>query len=349
VAYTTIDDPSAYFQTALWTGNASARSIILDGNSDMQPDWVWIKRRNSARNHALLDSVRGGSKQLISNLNNAEGTDAQLITSFDSDGFSLGTSNDCNSSSDTFVGWSWKASGSTASNTDGSITSTVSVNTTSGFSIVKYDGTRPSASTVGHSLGATPSVIWFKSLNAAQGWRCWFGNGGFDNQSFLTLNSTGAKDTGQSNIMNNTAPTSTVFTVGDDADSQNTNMIAYCFTDIKGFSKSGSYTGNGSTDGTFVYTGFKPAWIMGKRTDSANNWYMFDSTRNTSNVTDKKLRADETTAENVNSAKTIDILSNGFKVRSSDEEFNASGGSYIYMAFAEKPFVTSGGIPTTAR
>ena len=351
MAYTTIDDPSAYFQTALWTGNASARSIILDGNSDMQPDWVWIKRRNSARNHAVLDSVRGGSKQLKSNSSDAEGTDAQLITSFDSDGFSLGTSSDCNSSSDTFVGWCWKASGSTASNTDGSITSTVSASTTAGFSIVSYTGTGANA-TVGHGLGAAPQVFIIKNRSASGEWPMYHEDLTNAEQVSLFWADTGAVSGTSALRYNNTAPTSSVFSLGSSSlyNGSGNNMIAYCFAGTGNkFFKAGSYTGNGSTDGVFCFTGMRPAWIMGKRTDVANNWYIFDSTRNTFNATDKKLRADTSEAENVNSAKTIDILSNGFKVRSSDEEFNASGGSYIYMAFAEKPFVTSGGIPTTAR
>jgi hypothetical protein len=349
MAYTTIDDPSAYFQTALWTGNGSARSITLDGNSDMQPDWVWIKRRNSARNHAVLDSVRGGSKQLKSNSSDAEGTDAQLITSFDSDGFSLGTSSDCNSSSDTFVGWCWKASGSTASNTDGSITSTVSASTTAGFSIVSYTGTGANA-TVGHGLGAAPQVFIIKNRSASGEWPMYHEDLTNAEQVSLFWADTGAVSGTSALRYNNTAPTSSVFSLGSSSlyNGSGNNMIAYCFAEKQGYSKMGSYIGNGNADGTFIFTGFKPAFLLIKnKTSSSTNWHIYDNKRLGYNVDNDMQRANLNNADQTDD--DLDILSNGFKLRRVTSALSTNGDTYIYMAFAENPFVTSTGIPTTAR
>jgi len=356
MAYTTIDDPTAYFQTALWTGNGSARSITLDGNSDMQPDWVWIKRRNSARNHALLDSVRGGSKQLISNSTAAEGTDAQLITSFDSDGFSLGTSNDCNSSSDTFVGWSWKAGTSftnDASSTGiGTIDSTGSVNQTAGFSIVSYTGNATDNASVKHGLNTAPKMVIIKDLSDTSTWGVWhqtLTNGGYK----LTLNTNSAQvdDSAFIGGSNRAIPTSSVFFLGSGGGGNGTNAnIAYCFSEVKGYSKVGSYTGNGNVDGTFVHTGFKPAWILTKCIDTARNWNIRDNKINPFNVTEAFLEANGSTAEQTDPGySSIDILSNGFKHRGVGGDTNVSGDDYIFMAFAESPFVTSTGVPATAR
>ena len=349
-AYTTIDDPSAYFKDKLFTGTGRSNADTFnDTDTDMQPDLVWIKSRDDTNEHYISDSVRGTGKEIYSSLSNAEVSDANGVTAFGSDGFTVGTGTGLNGSSDSNVAWCWKGGGSASSNSNGSITSSVSANTTSGFSVVKFDGSRPSASTVGHGLGATPSVIWFKALNAAQGWRCWFGNAGFNNQTFISLHSNAAQDTSQANIMNNTAPTSSVFTVGDDADSQNTNMIAYCFTDILGFSKSGKYTGNGNADGTFIYTGFRPAWIMIKNSSrSSENWNIIDNKRDGYNGSNENL------APNLNGAESSgnnrwDILSNGFKCRDTNNEVNNSGDTYIYMAIAEASFVNSNGVPCNAR
>ena len=347
MAYTTIDLPTDYFNTKLWTGDGNTTQAI--SGIGHQPDFVWIKNRNlSSAPNLLFDSVRGANKALVANNDNAEASVSGYLNSFDSDGFTVGNDGAVNGSGDTYVSWNWLAGGSASSNSNGSITSSVSANTTAGFSIVSYTGTGSNA-TVGHGLGVAPSVIILKGLVGTREWAVYHtGLGG--NTYGIHLNTTAARST-ETSWWNSTSPTSSVFTIGTsgNANDSGNGMIAYCFAEKKGFSKFGSYTGNGSTDGVFCFTGMRPAWIMGKRTDVANNWYIFDSTRNTFNATDKKLRADTSEAENVNSAKTIDILSNGFKLRSSDGEFNASGGSYIYMAFAESPFVTSTGIPTTAR
>ena len=349
MAYTTIDDPSAYFQTVLWTGNGSARSITLDGNSDMQPDWVWLKRRNSARNHALLDSVRGGTKQLISNSTAVEGTDAQLITSFDSDGFSLGTSNDCNSSGDTFVGWNWLAGGTASSNTDGSITSSVSANTTAGFSIVSWTGNGSNGATIGHGLGVTPAIVITKRRSAVGDWLV--GGSLIDTvrggaNSLLLLNGNNAMD---SNSEVYQTFSSTTFQVGTNeyANTSGSTMISYCFAEKKGYSKFGSYTGNGNADGPFIYTGFKPAWLLAKKSSGTADWFLIDNKRSTINPTNHQLEANSSAAEDASGR--FDFLSNGFKCVSSSTGSNGSGTTYIYMAFAESPLVTSTGIPATAR
>jgi len=349
MAYTTIDDPTAYFQTKIYTGNGSSRSITFDGNTDMQPDWSWFKARSQAYNHALFDSVRGATKLIRSNQNNAEETHATTLTSFDSNGFSLGGGDAfTNVNTETYASWHWKASGSTASNTDGSITSTVSANTTAGFSILTFTGTGSSA-TVGHGLGAVPKMILFKKTSGAQGWGVY--HAGVGNTGALRLDGTDATDT-TSNYFNNTSPTSSVFTVNTNNSVNNSGgtMLAYCFAEKKGYSKFGSYTGNGNADGTFVYTGFRPAWILVKRFDGGtDSWIMQDNKRNTYNPLDIYIYANLSNAENQSSAHNLDFLSNGFKPRVTTSTVNTSGGTYIYMAFAENPFVSSGGIPCTAR
>ena len=345
MAYTTIDLPTDYFNTVLYTGNGSTQSITGVG---FQPDWVWCKSRSQADNHAIFDSVRGGQQQLRSNTTGAELTRTNAISSFDSDGWSMGSQPEMNSNTITYVAWNWLAGGSASSNTDGSITSSVSANTTAGFSIVTYTGNGVSGATVGHGLSATaPKVVLIKKRNAADPWTML--NTNVDLQKYLRLddNSSQVSDP----MFNNTAPTTSVFTV--DADGQvngNTNtFVAYCFSEVKGFSKFGTYVGNANTDGPFVYTGFKPAWIMVKAIDAAKSWYMWDNKRSTSgsNVVDDQLLADTTDSEFDGS--NIDMLSNGFKFRGSGSGEQGSGTNYIYMAFAESPFVSSGGIPTTAR
>ena len=351
MAYTTIDDPTIYFNTKLYTGNGGTNAITGVG---FQPDWVWIKDRDTSQHQRLADVVRGVKKNLKSDQTDAENTTDSNngLQSFDSDGFTLTQdSNDhgYNASGSSQVSWNWKAGGSASSNTDGSITSSVSVSTDAGFSIVSYTGTGSSA-TVGHGLGAVPSVMIFKNRIDTTNWVVYHHkNTSAPETDYLYLNRTNATSDYQHHF-NDTAPTSSVFTLGYDngVNDSSDAMIAYCFSEIKGYSKFGSYTGNGGSQ-NFIYTGFKPAWIIGKRTDVTNNYYMFDNKRNTFNVTDAKLRADQSSAENVNSGKTIDFISNGVNIKSSDEEFNASGGTYIFMAFAESPLVNSKGVPNNAR
>jgi hypothetical protein len=353
MAYTTIDDPSAHFHTQLYSGTGSAQSITNDANAgDFQPDWVWVKKRTggTARNHTLTDSTRGATKGLFSSLNDAEATNAQGLTSFNSDGFSVGTYNNFNESDGTYVAWQWKANGgTTSSNSDGSITSTVQANTTAGFSIVTYTGTGSNA-TVGHGLGATPKAYLVKNRTDASDWFVYHGSLGTPVNEYIQLNTTNAVGSNSGTWNSNT--TSSVFGLGNVFSANNgssKNYVAYVFAEKQGYSKIGSYTGNGNDDGPFVYTGFKPAWLLIKRTDSAQNWNLHDNKRSTFNTTKADLFPNLNNAEETGNGNFIDFLSNGFKHRASTNSLNASSGDFIYMAFAEHPFVSSKGVPVTAR
>ena len=350
MAYTTIDDPSKYFQTLLYSGNASdSRALTNDGNSDLQPDLVWIKERSSTSAHKLLDSTRGVGLALGSNTSSADESFA-FLSSFDSDGFTIGTSDgSTNASGDTYVAWQWKANGGTrTTNTESGDNPAggYQVNTTAGFSIVDYVGTG-GAGTKAHGLGAIPEVVIIKNRDRSAQWAVYHKDIGAT--KFLELSTTAAEGTDA--MFNDTAPTSTVFSVGGSSNTTNAdgeNLMAYCFKAIQGYSKFGFYTGNGDADGTFVYTGFKPAWVMWKRTDGGTNmWQIMDTTRNTYNVMDKYLQANATNAEA--DYDFVDFLSNGFKHRHTSSHSNGDGETYVYMAFAEQPFVTSGGVPCTAR
>ena len=345
MAYTTIDNPELYFQTKLYTGNSGTNAITLDGSENMQPDWIWIKERGADGFHVLTDTVRGITKQLYSNDAQVENTNIFSITAIGSNGFTLGNRADVNNNSDTYVAWNWKAGGTASSNTDGSITSTVSANTTSGFSILTFTGTG-SVSTIGHGLSATPKVMITKARDGAgHSWSVYHAGISSDAETdVIYLEGTGAAFD-NATFWNDTAPTSSVFTAGTAFTSN--DYIAYCFAEKKGFSKFGSYTGNGSTDGTFVYTGMKPAFVMVKRTDSTSDWLVCDNKRPGFNPIDDKLFANTDQAEDPYEA--FDFVSNGFKITSSGTGHNASGANMIYMAFAENPFVTSTGIPTCAR
>ena len=351
MAYTDIDDPTAYFQTKIYTGNgANDTAITFDGNSNLQPDFLWIKNRSEAQSHALFDSVRGATKRVTSNGSGAESTENTNLDSFDTNGFTVDNELIVNGSSDLMVAWGWKANGSGSANTDGSISSTVSANTTSGFSIVKFTGNGSAGATIGHGLNSTPSMIILKDRDLSKNWNCYHKGIDSNPQNFtIRLNSSDAKLDTPSNGWNDTAPTSSVFSIGDgtQVNTSGSNMIAYCFAEKKGFSKFGSYTGNGNDNGTFVYTGFKPAFLLIKRTDSTGAWHMADSVRDPDNPHDHALTSNTSNAEST-SATWFDILSNGIKLRYTGAH-NQSGGNYIYMAFAENPFVTSTGIPSCAR
>ena len=357
MAYTNIDDPSAYFQTALYTATASAQSITNDGNSDLQPDFIWFKRRNSTVVHAYFNSTTGNNKYLYTGNGDspAEVTASagEGLLTFDSDGFSLGTHQGVtNASGGTYVAWQWKANGGTTtafSESGSNPGGTRQTNTDAGFSIISYTGTG-SNGTIAHGLPSTPEFIIFKRRDAANFWCVWHQAIGDDYKLALQLDA-GLDADGA--FMASTLPTSTNITVG--GASVNTNAdggtyICYAFSPIQGYSKFGSYVGNGSTNGPFVYTGFKPAFIMRKRTDGSGGWDILDYKRDPTNLADQFLTADANGAEsNYLDIFSIDILSNGFKFRTNRYESNQSGSTYIYMAFAENPFVTSTGIPTTAR
>jgi hypothetical protein len=346
MAYTTINKGSSYFDTSLWTGTGATQSIT---SLNFQPDWLWVKSRSTASNHRSQNSVTGVTKGLNPNQTVAETTLTDCVTSFNSNGFTLGADSQgyVNTSSRTYVGWSWLASNTTTANTAGTISSTVSANTTAGFSIVSYTGNGSAGATVGHGLGAVPKMMIHKDrTTGGYQWGIYTSTlGPTKNLNFTT----GASNTATS-YYNDTAPTSTVFSLGTNVgyNANTDSYIAYCFADVKGFSKMGSYTGNGSADGTFIYTGFKPAFVMIKRTDSESQWVMLDSTRNTYNVTNLELYPNANDAEATGS-RAIDILSNGFKIRTSGADINGSGGTMIYMTFASNPFVSSTSIPTTAR
>jgi hypothetical protein len=346
MAYTDIDKSDDYFNTVLYTGNSSTQAIAVG----FQSDWVWCKPRTNTGSHFLSDSVRGGTKVIVSNTTATEITRSNNIQSFTSTGYTLGADGTSNYNGDATVSWNWKAGTSFTNDASatgiGTIDSTGSVNQDAGFSIVSFDLSGQSGNeTIKHGLNSAPKVIITKRLSGGAGdWTSYFGAIG---NSYLVLNNTSAAAT-SSSFMNNTAPTSSVFTVGDPSWWGANPFIAYCFSEKKGYSKFGSYTGNGSSNGTFVYTGFKPAFMLFKRTDGATSWIIMDNKRNTYNPAGLSLFPNSSDAE-YNYGDRIDILSNGFKNRNSGSDFNASGGSYIYMAFAENPFVTSTGVPACAR
>jgi len=351
MAYTDIDDPSAYFQTTLYTGNGGTQSITNTGNSDLQPDWIWIKARNEAEHHNLIDSVRGNTKVVYSSLSGAEDTTSIQVTGFASDGFALGSGTNTNKNNITYVAWQWKAgtsfSNDASSTSVGTIDSTGSVSTDAGFSIITYAGTG-SAGTIAHGLGAALKMIIFKNRSTEEDWGVW--HQGFPNNGYIALNTANDQRTNNT-FMNNTIPTSSVFSVGNNTrtGSNSHNFVAYCFAEKQGYSKFGSYTGNGNADGPFIYTGFQPAFVMTKRTDGSGDWAMMDTARNPFNVMNIYQKAHAAEADSTDESFNIDSVSNGFKIRYNNGNYNADGGAYLYMAFAADPFVTSTGVPATAR
>ena len=344
MAYTNIDKSSLHFNTKLYTGNNSTNAQTGVG---FQPDLIWFKRRDSGAQHSLFDAVRGVTKGLASNATDAESTISDALTSFDSDGFTLGSDsgNFINFNSATYAAWNWKANGSGSSNGNGSISSTVSANTTAGISIVTFTGTGSNA-TVGHGLGAVPKCMWVKGRGNATAWNIYHASLGANKH--LNFDSTDAEQS-YTNRFNDTDPTSTVFTIGTDAETNPSGgtMVAYCFAEKTGFSKFGSYTGNGNANGSFVYTGFKPAFVIIKNTGASQNWTMNNNKSLGYNPDNNILFPNTTGAENT--GDNIDLLSNGFKIRWDDAVNNDGSATYIYMAFAEAPLVGSNNVPATAR
>jgi len=355
--YTAIDDPSAYFQTVLYTGNNTANHAITnDGNSDLQPDMLWIKSRDAAHSHWLVDSNRGVTKGFFVESSDAERTSLATrdVASFDTDGFTVGVpyqSSSTNSNASTKVAWQWKANGgTTTSNTDGSITSTVQANQDAGFSIITYTGNGTAGATFGHGLGVAPSMVIVKKRSAtplADSWGVW--HQGLTSAAYNLLLNTTAAESNSWNVWNSTEPTSSVITVSNDSTGNYNGQpyIAYCFASKQGYSKFGKYVGNGNTNGAFVYTGFKPAFVMTKNISATDSWVIMDEKRSPSNVANKYLLPNSDGAEGTN-FDMFDFVSNGFKCRRATSQ-NTSGNTFIYMAFAENPFTTSTGIPTTAR
>ena len=349
MAYTTIDDPSVYFQTTLYTGNGGTQSITNTGNSDLQPDWIWIKSRNEAEHHNLVDSVRGNTKVVYSSLTGAEDTTSIQVTSFASDGFALGSGTNTNKNTITYAAWQWKAGTSftnDASSTGiGTIDSAGSVNQDAGFSICTYTGTG-SAGTIKHGLNKKPTFWMTKARSEARAWYGW--HQGFALGDVVNFNSTNAATTDTS-LFSTTAPTSSVYNVGTSVGTNNSGItfVNYLFHDVAGYSKFGSYTGNGNADGTFVYTGFKPALIIFKNADSGSaDWVLYDNKRDGFNSNNIALYPNANAADDT--GNDPDILSNGFKQRATGSDRNGNGENIIYMAFAENPFVTSGGLPGLA-
>ena len=328
-----ISNGSAHFQTVTYTGNGGTNTIT---GLSFKPDFVWIKGRSGATDHALYDAVRGTTLDLASNTTAAETTQSTGLTSFNSDGFTLGALSKVNTNSATYVAWCWKAGGAGTVNNVGTIQSNVSANATAGFSVVTYTGTGANA-TVGHGLGVAPSMIIVKNRDVNWSWRVYHSS--LANTQILYLDATSAATT-DATAWNSTSPTSSVFSVGSSGgvNESTKKLVAYCFAAVAGYSAFGSYTGNGSADGPFVFTGFRPRYIMIKRTDTTNSWVIYDTARIDYNVNDLRLYPNLSNAEGANQGAGLDILSNGWKARNIDAQNNASGGTYIYAAFAEVPF-----------
>jgi len=355
--YTNIDDPSAHFQTALWAGNSSTQTITNDGNSDLQPDWVWNKSRTTTNVHLSQDSTIGATGGVYRYLQpdntaaEAVQTDGDGITSLNSDGFSLGygNSNSWNATGKNYVAWQWKANGgTTSSNTDGTLTggATVQANTDAGFSIITYTGTSQTNPTVGHGLNQAPEIVIVKNRDLARNWAVGATAVGWT--KYLRLDTENG-EVANSGWWGNQDSTSTTVGLGTASQTAgNTyDYVMYAFHSVQGFSKIGTYRGNSDASGPFIYTGFKPAWVMIKKSTGSGGWVILDNKRNTLNVVDKKLAASVNDAEST--VSILDFVSNGFKLRVSNSPQNQTGGTYLYMAFAENPFVTSTGIMGTAR
>ena len=330
--YTTIDDSSVYFQTTLFSGNATDNTAITHGgNSDLEADWTWIKCRSgaqAAQPHWIFDSVRGATKPLLTNGNNPEDTEGGSLKSWQSNGFTLGLNNEINGGSSAYASWNWKES------------------TTAGFDIISYTGTGSNID-LSHNLSAIPDWIMIKARSGDDAWRIYSKAMGFANR--LVLSEAGASSTNALGL--DSAPTSSVINIGTDTACTNQNnktYICYAFKNVQGFSKFGTYKGNGNANGVFAFTGFKVGFVMIKKTDGSENWKIWDNKRPGFNDLNYQQNVNAAEAESDSSNNRLDLLSNGFKLRGSGDTFNSSGGNYIYMAFAENPLTTSTGIPATA-
>ena len=345
MAYTTIDKPSDYFNTKIYTGNNGSQTITGVG---FQPDWVWFKSRTTTDSHYLVDSVRGNTKYIRSQTNTAEETNSTAVTSFNSDGYALGSAGNVNDNAN-YVSWNWKASGTNISNSSGSNGATLASagikNDTAGISIVTYTGDG-NARTVFHGLSSCDMVI-HKCLNNAENWGVQHKDIGAAYQ--LQLDTTIAK-VDKSGNGSMALPASNVFSVNNSGQwGASRNYIAYAFRSVQGYSKFGSYIGNGNADGTFVYTGFKPSFVIRKKSSGAESWQMHDNKRDTFNVVYHRLLAEDSGSEYTSASNQLDFTAQGFKMRATNDGGNASGGTYIYMAFAESPFVNSNKVPNNAR
>ena len=326
MAYTTIDDPTAYFQTVIYTGNATARAITFDGNTDMQPDWVWGKQRSGTDSHQVSDSVRGATKKLNPDTTAAEDTTSTHVTAFNSNGFSVGTGGGYNGNTIAQVAWCWKKTA------------------TAGFDIVAYTGTG-SSNAVSHSLSATPNMMIIKNRDDTDSWYVWHQGLGAVATNYITLDTTGAASSVDNGIIALSSSNFTVNTRGD-VNENNMKYIAYCFAQKQGFSKIGSYIGTGSD--VFIHTGFKVGWLLVKNADNTNGWLVIDTKRSPANPQGKYIYANASSAEGT--VTYGEFFSNGFGWKGTGSvAVNQSGEKFIYYAIAENPFVTSTGVPATAR
>ena len=355
MAYTGINKSSEHFETLIYSGNASNPRTL--SGLDFQPDWVWLKNRTDSNGHTLADSIRGSNVSISSDSTAAEVTNKSdgHLDAFTSNGFTVGAGGDgdarINDDSHTYVAWNWKAGGSASSNSDGNITSSVSVNTTAGFSIVSYTGTG-GGKTVGHGLGVAPRVFFMKNRGSADyNWSVWHADLATPTTARLALNTTAAQ-ANNSSYWNDGVPGATILNLGSDAghNANGNTYIAYCFAEKQGFSKFGSYVGTAGNNATapFIHTGFKPAWFMVKNSNAASAWEIYDGKRNGFNPQVRQLRANEDAAEG-STDDLVDFHANGFKIRHQSTGINEDGDKFIYMAFAEEPFVSGTGVPGTAR
>ena len=344
MAFTTINNGSLFMNPKIYTGNGGTQTIT---DINFEPDLIYTKGRDLGESPWFTDNVVGLTKYRYSNGTGANSTYTTAVTGTNSDGYVLGDKNGFNNNTKTFVSWNWKANGTGSANTDGSISSTVSANTTSGFSIVSYAGSNSNV-TVGHGLGVTPKMIIFKNRDSVTSWTVYHESLG--NAKRLVLNTTGAEE-GTNQFSFGTSPTSSLFALGGgygDVNTSGANFVAYCFADVQGYSKFGSYTGNGNADGTFVYTGFKPSLLMLKNSSATADWVILDDKRNpTNDDAMKKLFPNDYRVEE--SGTYLDMLSNGFKLRTSGTDNNGNGNTLIYMAFASAPLVGTNNIPANAR
>jgi len=366
MAYTDIDDPSAYFTTLLYTGNATDnRNLTNDANAgDFKPDLLWIKERSSTSSHQLVDSTRGSSFALMSDSTAVEDEDANRVQAFQTNGFQVGTASTVNQDTITMVAWQWKVNGGTTTTNDvsstgvGSIDSVIQANTDAGISIVTYTGNGTEGASIAHGLGVAPELVIIKGRSHADDWPVFNGTSTTTSRSLHFQTTLAEIPVSSYNFWNlywdETRPSSTVVTLGVDAklNGNTRTFVGYCFNSIQGYSKIGKYIGNGSADGPFIYTGFKPAWVIVKRFDTGSGfsgaWDIHDSTRGEGvNPTNESLIGSATNVESTD--QPLDFLSNGWKVRHDLQGANYAGGSYLYMAFAERPFVTSEGTPTVAK
>ena len=355
--FTTIDDPSKYFQVTTYTGTGSnTQQVTNGGNSNLQPDWLWVKNRSNAIAHGLWDSSRGASARI--NLDNQAEESQSNVASFDSDGFTMGATGDIiGTNTHTYVAWQWKANGGTTTTNDASATSVgdqdsvYQANTTAGFSIVTWSGANAVA-TMAHGLGAVPHLIILKGRGGTENWGVYHHKNTSAPETDRLKWDTDDATADSTDVTNDTAPTSTIFTVGNSgiANESGNTYFAYIFTEIQGYSKFGGYTGSGNTNGPFVYTGFRPAFILLKKTNSTASWQIRDNKRDSYNEdSDEILFSDTTGATTTSTNNIVDFLSNGFKLRGSGGDHNGSDDTFVYAAFAKHPFVSSKGVPANAR